>query len=860
MPINVTDIRNYFNYLSTYENPDTEIFTYCLLDIESKNVILGHGVKFGTIEEILEDCKWQERVDYKPFTLHTTLNSTKLTGRRTKDIEAVRVLCVDFDREVPKQSLKPLILANKVQMVVESSPGKYHFYWKINPECPPNMWRDYQLGLNQYFGGDIQMASIAHTIRVPGVSRVTKEGKDFMPAIVYLAEEQPVFDGNDIKILFPWVLDKAEEAENKLKEKKRIIGRTIKQIKKGDTDYKKAITESDRNSTLFSLIFALTAESTNGIYSLTDAQIAGSDFNEALSAHLKGPLPQDELIKTVESAFERGLIAREKRKAREERKTEHLERILGVNSSVCGEGVLSDVITNIGFSDHIEINGVKHMRMHTNGHSDNGVEVIEANSRFEYNFSSGDLRDSPYTDYGITERVIQRFGDCLIRTGAIVYAFDRRELIWRSQKGCPTVVHDYVAEVCREVVREEGFLNECKNDDGEISLAKFTREKRRFLGNTFLMQAVTVLLSSPKLVTKSIKTFDSNTYLYYLANGILDFSMVEKGIVPAQATDYLLKRADIRFDPKAVCPEWEKFLEEVFAENEAPGQMISFIQEVFGYSLTGDVEEQALFLHSGGGSNGKSRVLYALGQLAGDYSARLQSNALTKSKNAVGKEIERIGAKIEGRRVVIIDDLDTRTQWNDGLVKALTEKTIVSRRLYEEEKDIPNRAKFHIACNETPSVDGNSFAMFRRVSIIEYNRTFEPDALKLKAIDAAIDREISGILNWAITGFRRLQARGKLERPEEVLVRIEDYKEANQGADVILPELFEKTNDSEEWHTLSECVQHANQKAPHMGYPGAIFKPETLGRELTKLGFKQQRRRLNGIQKRGYCTHFADSL
>src|SRR6185369_16309655 len=147
----------------------------------------------------------------------------------------------------------------------------------------------------------------------------------------------------------------------------------------------------------------------------------------------------------------------------------------------------------------------------------------------------------------------------------------------------------------------------------------------------------------------------------------------------ARAEDYLTRKSDAVYDPEARCTYWENLLIQIFAENDNPDEMISFLQEVFGYSLTGSNSEQVLILHSGEGSNGKSRILYALQLLMGAYSERLESTALTKSKTSVGKEIERVGAKIEGKRVVIIDDLDTKTQWNDGLVKALTDKTIICR-------------------------------------------------------------------------------------------------------------------------------------------------------------------------------------
>src|SRR5437667_6274282 len=47
--------------------------------------------------------------------------------------------------------------------------------------------------------------------------------------------------------------------------------------------------------------------------------------------------------------------------------------------------------------------------------------------------------------------------------------------------------------------------------------------------------------------------------------------------------------------------------------------LIEFLQRAAGYSLTGDVSEQVLFLLHGPGANGKSTLLNLLLGLLGDY-------------------------------------------------------------------------------------------------------------------------------------------------------------------------------------------------------------------------------------------------
>ena len=69
----------------------------------------------------------------------------------------------------------------------------------------------------------------------------------------------------------------------------------------------------------------------------------------------------------------------------------------------------------------------------------------------------------------------------------------------------------------------------------------------------------------------------------------------------------------VAYDPKAECPRWERFLHQVYQCDE---ELIGFVQRAVGYSLTGSVTEQVLFLCYGTGSNGKSVFLNMLRHLA----------------------------------------------------------------------------------------------------------------------------------------------------------------------------------------------------------------------------------------------------
>ena len=82
-----------------------------------------------------------------------------------------------------------------------------------------------------------------------------------------------------------------------------------------------------------------------------------------------------------------------------------------------------------------------------------------------------------------------------------------------------------------------------------------------------------------------------------------------------QRGDLITKITGVPFDPKAKCPTWKACLSKLLGGKE----MIDFLQRAFGYSLTGSITEQCLFVLYGPGANGKSRsFMETLREVLGD--------------------------------------------------------------------------------------------------------------------------------------------------------------------------------------------------------------------------------------------------
>jgi len=101
------------------------------------------------------------------------------TCRTAANVIAVRALFVDLDGA----PLAP-VLACRCQpdIVVESSPGRYHAYW-LTSDCPLSEFTQRQKQLAEKFGGDPSVCDLPRVMRVPGFWH--QKSAPFMTQIVY---------------------------------------------------------------------------------------------------------------------------------------------------------------------------------------------------------------------------------------------------------------------------------------------------------------------------------------------------------------------------------------------------------------------------------------------------------------------------------------------------------------------------------------------------------------------------------------------------------------------------------------------------------------------------------------------------
>jgi putative DNA primase/helicase len=269
----------------------------------------------------------------------------------------------------------------------------------------------------------------------------------------------------------------------------------------------------------------------------------------------------------------------------------------------------------------------------------------------------------------------------------------------------------------------------------------------------------------------SPERFDGHLYLLNVANGTLD---LESGqLREHRREDLMTKLIPYPYNPDATCPDWEQFLDVVFAGDR---DLIRYVQKAIGYTLTGSIGEQCFFLLYGQGKNGKSTLLDTVRTLLGDYGVTAPpSTFLQKESGAASNDI----ARLVGERMITAVEPTQGAKLNESVLKQLTGDGKTSARfLYGEYFEFTPTGKIWIGANDKPRVRGTDLGIWRRVHLIPFEVQIPPERRIKDFHRKLLAQEGAGILTWAVEGCRKWLTEG-LEPPSAVTDATKEYRADN---------------------------------------------------------------------------------
>jgi putative DNA primase/helicase len=280
-----------------------------------------------------------------------------------------------------------------------------------------------------------------------------------------------------------------------------------------------------------------------------------------------------------------------------------------------------------------------------------------------------------------------------------------------------------------------------------------------------------VLKFAESLLAAKATDFDRHRALLATRNGTIDFA---QGLFREhRPADHLTTATPCDFNPDASCPRWERFLT-FFLSGDA--DLIAYLARAVGYSLTGYVDHDTVFFCYGRGANGKSTFTAALKLLLGDLMTTIPIEALLSK--AADHNFDYSKAQMEGRRVVVSDEIPESRRLNEAAIKSLVGgDEIAARRPYEKPYTFTPTHKLWLVGNHKPRIEGTDHGIWRRVHLIPWLVTMPEDQRRPRhEILSEFREELSGILNWAIRGYIDYIDRGGLHPPRIVQDATKEYQ------------------------------------------------------------------------------------
>ena len=386
------------------------------------------------------------------------------------------------------------------------------------------------------------------------------------------------------------------------------------------------------------------------------------------------------------------------------------------------------------------------------------------------------------TDVGNAELLVKLHGEDLRWCDAIP---GEGWLVWDGSRWAP----DRVRGAMRRASQVGGWWRDRVYDTEDDSTKKALK---KWAGMSEGIQRIRGMMElakgDPKIVVQS-EDLDKDPWVFNTPK--LTFHLRDRRIYAPRREDLVTRVGGCEADSEARCPVWMAFLDTIMDHDQ---ELIAFLQRAVGYSLTGDLSEQCMFILHGNGANGKSTFIEAIRNVMGTYARNTPIETFTvRREGGIPNDV----AALAGARFVTAAESQEGMALNEALVKQATGDDVMTARFLNREFfDFMPMFKAWVALNHKPKVRGTDEGIWRRLRLIPFNVTI-PKEQRDKGLKEKLKAEASGILNWAIEGFTMWRQVG-LAPPKAVLQATDDYRS--------------EMDTLKEW--IEDCCEVGSSKGP----------------------------------------------
>lgn len=283
----------------------------------------------------------------------------------------------------------------------------------------------------------------------------------------------------------------------------------------------------------------------------------------------------------------------------------------------------------------------------------------------------------------------------------------------------------------------------------------------------------------------------------------------------------ILHQLPFAWDDEAECPVYERVINQTFAGDEGAARLWD---EFAAHTLIDDMTFQKLLFLRGPGGNGKGTLARVL---RGMHDPRAVGSVAITDLND-----ERKRTSLVGKLVNISGEQSRLNLVSDTYLKKITGGDPIDvRRLYGETKNnVVLSVRFVELVNEMPATSDNSYALRRRIIILDCpNKVATPDL----HLDHKLRRERPAILRRWVEALARLLVRKEFDIPESSSAQADEYIRENNPIEIWVEEEVDRLTEG--GTPSRELYAHFAHWAKAMGHR---FVPSGVewGRRMAALG------------------------
>jgi P4 family phage/plasmid primase-like protien len=337
-------------------------------------------------------------------------------------------------------------------------------------------------------------------------------------------------------------------------------------------------------------------------------------------------------------------------------------------------------------------------------------------------------------------------------------------------------------------------------------------------------------------VIKSVRTRTFNEEFFVVGragisctNGLVTMN----GLLPHSPENRSRSAYPFAFDPYATAPLFQRFLLDLFRDDEDRDDKIKCLQEFFGGALFGlSTRFDKCIIAKGDGSNGKSTLLEIVRALFPAH----QVQAIPPEKWGHSFTL----AELVGCLLNIVADISATSLMDSPRFKDVVAGDLVqAERKHQPSFNFRPIAGHILALNPALETKDQTSGFWRRIIAIEFNRSFENDATKDTTISAKIlETERGGVLAWLVAGARRLDAQDGYTVPTSHTKALAQWKTSSDNVRQFAEEFVDGSAKDE---------SRANLGASRVYRTYKLWAQDNGHRPVTSKTFKSRLERVDGV-------------